>query len=104
MQRNAHTLGAVQSRIRLLVFPVMSTASRSDKGTSKATLRANGVLLPRISMLLICTAYVAAFVLVYKCVIVPVWGYEGFRYKTSPAHAAAAWVLAGLPSLWMPIK
>lgn len=55
-------------------------------------------------MVLICTAYVATFVLVYKWVIVPVWGYEGFHSKTTLPRAAAAWTLAGLPSLWMPIE
>ena len=82
----------------------MIADSISDKDTSEGNLRADGFLPPRISMLLICAAYVAAFVLVYKWVIVPVWGYEGFRYNTTPAHAVTAWVLAVLPSLWMPIK
>jgi len=44
------------------------------------------------------------FVLVYERVVVPVWGYEGFRSRTTPGRAAIAWVLAVLPSLWMPIK
>jgi hypothetical protein len=55
-------------------------------------------------LVLICVAYIAAFVLVYKWVIVPVWGYEGFYSKTTLARATAAWALAALPSLWMPIK
>lgn len=61
-------------------------------------------LRSRSSMVLTCTMYVAVFVLVYERVIVPVWGYEGFQSKTTLTRAAAAWVLAGLPSLWMPNK
>lgn len=57
----------------------------------------------RASMVLTCTSYVATFVLAYKWVIVPVWGYEGFQYRAAPARAAGAWVLAALPSLWVPI-
>jgi len=41
---------------------------------------------------------------VYKWVIVPVWGYQGFHAKATVARAAAAWTLAGLPSLWMPVE
>jgi hypothetical protein len=55
-------------------------------------------------MVLICSLYVQVFVLVYKWVIVPVWGYEGFHYRAKLGHAAVGWVLAVLPSLWMPIK
>jgi hypothetical protein len=55
-------------------------------------------------MVLACTLYVAVFVLVYKRVIVPVWGYEGFQFRAAPARAAEGWVLAALPSLWMPIN
>ena len=55
-------------------------------------------------MVLICALYVVIFVLVYKLVIVPIWGYEGFHYRAALLHAAAGWVLAVLPSLWMPIQ
>jgi hypothetical protein len=58
----------------------------------------------RTVMVLICTLYVVVFVLVYKLVIVPIWGYEGFRYRAALPHAAAGWMLAALPSLWMPIQ
>jgi hypothetical protein len=63
-----------------------------------------GVLRSRTSMVLTCTLYVAVFVLVYKRVIVPVWGYEGFHSRAAPGRAAEGWVLAALPSLWMPIN
>ena len=39
----------------------------------------------------------------YRWVIVPVWGYEGFRWRATLARAALSGVLAVLPSLWMPI-
>jgi hypothetical protein len=55
-------------------------------------------------MVLICVLYVVVFVFIYKLVIVPIWGYEGFRYRAALPHAAAGWVLAALPSLWMPIQ
>lgn len=58
----------------------------------------------RTVMALICTLYVVVFVLVYKLVIVPIWGYEGFRYRAALPHAAVGWALATLPSLWMPIQ
>lgn len=66
--------------------------------------RFGNVMRSRAVMVLICTLYVLVFVLVYKLVIVPIWGYEGFRYRATLPHAAAGWVLAGLPSLWMPIQ
>jgi len=44
------------------------------------------------------------FVIVYHRVIIPVWGYEGYRSIATPEHAAAGWTLAILPSLWMPIQ
>lgn len=61
-------------------------------------------LRSRMSMVLLCAAYVVVFVIVYKWVIVPVWGYEGFLDRTTTGRAAGAWILATLPSLWMPIK
>src|SRR6201993_3189796 len=82
----------------------MASYSISDKNNSERTFRISKFAALRISMVLICVTYVAIFVLVYKFVIVPVWGYEGFRAKTTLVRAAAAWVLACLPSLWMPIE
>ena len=57
----------------------------------------------RTGIVLICSSYVASFVLIYKHVIVPIWGYEGFRSIAAPGHARIAWILATLPSFWMPI-
>jgi hypothetical protein len=61
-------------------------------------------LRSRPILVVICVVYVLVFVLVYNRVIVPIWGYEGFHSKTTIARAAVGWVLAALPSLWMPIK
>jgi len=61
-------------------------------------------LRSRPILVVICVVYVLVFVLVYNRVIVPIWGYEGFHSKTTVARAAVGWVLAALPSLWMPIK
>src|SRR4029077_18566211 len=49
-------------------------------------------------------SYVAAYVLVYKWVVVPVWGYAGFHDRAAPAREAVAGASAALPSLWVPIK
>jgi O-antigen polymerase len=62
------------------------------------------LLLSRTAIVLICALYIAVFVLAYDKVVVPVWGYEGFRSRASAARAAAGWVLALLPSFWMPIR
>jgi hypothetical protein len=56
------------------------------------------------ALVLICTSYVVAFVVVYHRVTIPVWGYEGYRSIATPEHAAAGWALAILPSTWMPIQ
>lgn len=61
-------------------------------------------LRSRIGVVSACVLYVAVFVLVYKRVIVPLWGYQGFQFKAAPARAAAGWFLAVSPSLWIPIK
>jgi hypothetical protein len=61
-------------------------------------------LRSRISMVLICASYIVVFVVVYKCVIVATWSYDGFLDKTTTGRAAVGWILATLPSLWMPIK
>jgi len=66
--------------------------------------RPHGILRSRAVMVLICILYVAAFVVVYRWVIVPVWGYEGFHFKATVSRAAVSWALAALPSLWMPIE
>lgn len=58
----------------------------------------------RTSIVLLSILYVAAFIVVYTRLIVPAWGYEGFRALASPASVALGALLAGLPSLWMPIR
>jgi len=78
----------------------MTTQTNSIQGS----FQLRKILRSRTVMVLICTLYVVVFVLVYKLVIVPIWGYEGFRYRAALPHAAAGWVLAALPSLWMPIQ
>ncbi len=60
--------------------------------------------MQRFAAIVICTSYTAAFVVVYKNIVVPVWGYEGFRSSATPARAAAGWFLAVLPSAWMPLE
>jgi hypothetical protein len=82
----------------------MTAYSISDKGRPENNSRTGGFLRSRIGVVLICASYVVAFVLVYKWVIVPVWGYEGFNSKTTLGRATTAWILAALPSLWMPIE
>jgi hypothetical protein len=55
-------------------------------------------------MVLVCASYVAVFVIVYKLVTVPTWSYDGFHDRTTTGRAAVVWILATLPSVWMPIK
>ena len=62
------------------------------------------VLRSRIGMVLTCMLYVVTFGVVYEWVIVPVWGYEGFHSRATLTREAIAWLLASLPSLWIPIK
>ena len=62
------------------------------------------LLHSRTGIVLICAVYIAIFVIAYDRVVVPVWGYEGFRSRTGVARAAAGWILALLPSFWMPIR
>ena len=72
--------------------------------STDGSLRIGRFLRSRPILVVICAIYVLVFVLVYNRVIVPIWGYEGFHSKTTVARAAVGWVLAALPSLWMPIK
>ena len=48
--------------------------------------------------------YVCTFAVIYRWVIVPVWGYEGFRLRATLPRQVTAGLLASLPGLWMPIK
>lgn len=72
--------------------------------STDASLRIARFFRSRPILVVICAIYVLVFVLVYNRVIVPIWGYEGFHSKTTLGRAAVGWVLAALPSLWMPIK
>lgn len=78
----------------------MSTCAISAEIYSPARDRLN----LRVGIVLLCIAYVAAFVFVYTRVIVPSWGYEGFRALASPGRVAFGAVLATAPSLWMPAR
>jgi len=71
--------------------------------STEGNFRVARFLQSRTIIVVICALYVLVFVLVYNRVIVPIWGYEGFHSKATPARAAVGWVLATLPSLWMPI-
>jgi hypothetical protein len=62
------------------------------------------VLGSRAGMFLGCLLYVCTFAVVYRWVIVPVWGYEGFRQRATLSRQVTAGLLASLPGLWMPLK
>jgi len=62
------------------------------------------VLSSRVGMFLRCLFYVCTFAVVYTWVIVPVWGYEGFRQRATLPRQVIAGLLASLPGLWMPLK
>jgi hypothetical protein len=61
-------------------------------------------LASRAGLIFTCALYILIFVLLYEWLIVPVWGYEGFHSRTTVGHAAIGWILAILPSLWIPAK
>jgi hypothetical protein len=82
----------------------MSAWKRGVGQGRRGSYRIGSFLRSRTIIVLICSLYVLAFVLVYNRVIVPIWGYEGFHSRAALIHAAGGWVLAALPSLWMPIK
>jgi hypothetical protein len=66
--------------------------------------RFSNILSSRAGMLLSCLFYVCTFAVIYRWVIVPVWGYEGFRLRATLPRQVTAGLLASLPGLWMPIK
>jgi hypothetical protein len=76
----------------------------AQAASTKSSSHASGLLGSRAVMVLVCSLYVLVFVLVYRRVIVSIWGYEGFHDRAKLGHAAVGWVLAAFPSLWMPIK
>lgn len=58
----------------------------------------------RTGVVLGCALYVAVFRIVYQLVIVPTWGYEGFRSRAMLIRALSAGGLAVLPGLWLPVR
>jgi hypothetical protein len=58
----------------------------------------------RITIVLGAIAYIAAFQWAYATILVGLYAYEGFQYHDVPAIISATWVLALLPSLWMPTR
>lgn len=66
--------------------------------------RFSNILSSRVGLLLGCLFYVCTFAVIYRWVIVPVWGYEGFRQRATLPRQVTAGLLASLPGLWMPIK
>lgn len=58
----------------------------------------------RTGVVLGCALYVAVFRIVYQLVIVPTWGYEGFRSRAMLIRAISAGGLAVLPGLWLPVR
>lgn len=58
----------------------------------------------RVGLIVCCVLYIVIFVVLYEWLVVPVWGYEGFHSRTTMEHAAIGWILAALPSLWIPAK
>ena len=61
-------------------------------------------LRSRAGLVTVCTLYIGIFVILYERLVVPVWGYEGFHSRTTLGHAAIGWILAAIPSLWMPAR
>ena len=51
-----------------------------------------------------CVLYVVVFRIVYELVIVPTWGYEGFRSRAILMRAVGAGILAALPGFWLPVR
>jgi hypothetical protein len=61
-------------------------------------------LRSRTGLVTVCTLYIGIFVILYEQLVVPVWGYEGFHSRTTLGHASVGWILAAIPSLWMPAR
>lgn len=57
----------------------------------------------RLGLILGSCLYIFSFNYLYVNVVFPIFGYEGFQYHPiSQGYQLAAWILAILPSLWMP--
>jgi hypothetical protein len=61
-------------------------------------------LTARIKVVLGTAAYVAVFQWAYATVLTRTYAYEGFVYRKDPAIIATTWVLALVPSCWMPSR
>lgn len=58
----------------------------------------------RTTIVLAAFAYIASFQWAYSTILTRVYAYEGFAYRKDAAIIAATWVLALIPSFWMPSR
>lgn len=79
-------------------MPITSDAIAQDSVSGFDTF-----LRSRVVTVLACACYVVAFILVYNSVLVPVWGYAGFRSFAATSRVACGAIIALVPSLWIPI-
>jgi hypothetical protein len=77
---------------------------KSLRVTIQGTSYIRSYLESRAGLVLGCVLYIGLFVVLYEQLVVPVWGYQGFHSRASLGHAAVGWILAALPSLWIPGK
>jgi hypothetical protein len=82
----------------------MHLLSTIHNGVTEEDQRFSNMLRSRVAIVLSCLFYVCTFVVIYRWVIVPVWGYEGFRQRATLPRQVTAGILASLPGLWMPIR
>jgi hypothetical protein len=58
----------------------------------------------RLKVVLGAAAYVASFHWAYQAVLVPVYAYQGFRYRNMPEVVALSLIVALIPALWLPSR
>jgi hypothetical protein len=58
----------------------------------------------RIKIILGAVAYIVAFHWAYATILARSYDYEGFRYRDDPAIISVTWLLALVPSFWMPSR
>jgi len=58
----------------------------------------------RIKIVFGALAYIAVFQWVYATILTQHYAYEGFKYRQDPTVIAATWLLAVVPSFWMPVS
>jgi hypothetical protein len=58
----------------------------------------------RMTIILGAIAYTASFQWAYSTILSHIYAYEGFRYRHDSAVISATWLLAILPSFWMPTR